>query len=125
MKRRSGRHFLQIPGPTNVPDRVQDHRAGDRVAILRHGCVGGGARQHVAPKFSGTASGIMNTCSAIAGFVSPIVFGWLIDLTGNWHLPFAGSIGLLLGAILSFWMHPERPLDAKAPGPTPATLAHA
>ena len=22
MQQRSGRHFLQIPGPTNVPDRV-------------------------------------------------------------------------------------------------------
>lgn len=79
----------------------------------------------VAPKFSGTASGIMNTGSAIAGFVSPLVFGWLIDLTGDWHLPFAGSIGLLLlGAVLSFWMHPERPLDAKLV-PAPAKLAQA
>jgi MFS family permease len=69
----------------------------------------------VAPKFSGTASGIMNTGSAVAGFVSPLVFGWLIDLTGDWHLPFAGSIGLLLlGAVLSFWMHPDRPLDVGA-----------
>src|SRR5205085_11583210 len=50
----------------------------------------------VAPKFSGTASGIMNTGSAIAGFASPVIFGLLIDLTGDWHLPFAGSIGLLL-----------------------------
>jgi MFS family permease len=65
----------------------------------------------VAPKYSGTASGIMNTGSAIAAFVSPIVFGWLVDLTGDWHLPFAGSIGLLLlGAVLAFWMHPDRQL---------------
>jgi MFS family permease len=63
----------------------------------------------VAPKFSGTASGIMNTGSAIAGFASPVIFGWLVDVTGNWHWPFAGSIGLLLlGAVLAFWMHPER-----------------
>jgi hypothetical protein len=27
----------------------------------------------------------------------------LVDVTGNWHLPFAGSIGLLLlGAVLAF-----------------------
>jgi len=63
----------------------------------------------VAPKFSGTAAGIMNTGSAIAGFASPVIFGWLVDLTGDWHLPFAGSIGLLLlGAVLAFVMHPER-----------------
>jgi MFS family permease len=61
----------------------------------------------IAPKFSGTAAGIMNTGSAIAGFASPVVFGWLVDLTGDWHLPFAGSIGLLLlGAVLAFFMHP-------------------
>jgi len=70
----------------------------------------------IAPAFSGTASGIMNTGSAVAGFVSPIVFGWLVDLTGDWHVPFAGSIGLLLlGAVLAFRMHPERPLDAAEP----------
>lgn len=65
----------------------------------------------VAPRFSGTASGIMNTGSAVAGFASPIIFGWLVDVTGNWHVPFAGSIALLLlGAILAFRMHPERRL---------------
>lgn len=65
----------------------------------------------VAPKYSGTASGIMNTGSAIAAFVSPTIFGWLVDVTGDWHLPFAGSIGLLLvGAVLAFWMHPEKQL---------------
>lgn len=65
----------------------------------------------VAPKFAGTASGIMNTGSAVAAFASPSIFGWLVDRTGDWHLPFAGSIGLLLlGAILAFWMHPDRPM---------------
>ena len=73
---RSGRHFLQIPGPTNVPDRVlraidaptidhrgpdfallgrraerpargvQDVRAGRRLPGVRHRRVGGGAGQH-------------------------------------------------------------------------------
>ena len=33
----------------------------------------------IAPKFSGTAAGIMNTGSAVAGFASPVVFGWLVD----------------------------------------------
>jgi MFS family permease len=67
----------------------------------------------VAPKFSGTASGIMNTGSAIAGFASPVVFGWLVDVTGDWHWPFAGSIGLLLlGAVAAFWMHPDKQLSA-------------
>src|ERR671912_1997377 len=41
MTRRAGRHFLQIPGPTNVPDRVLraidfptiDHRGPDFAAL--------------------------------------------------------------------------------------------
>jgi MFS family permease len=62
----------------------------------------------IAPKYSGTASGFMNTGSAIAAVLSPLTFGYLIDVTGNWNLPFIGSMGLLLvGALLSFSMHPE------------------
>jgi MFS family permease len=63
----------------------------------------------IAPQFAGTASGLMNFGSAVAAIVSPLTFGWIVDVTGNWILPFAGSIGLLLvGAALSFTMHPER-----------------
>ena len=36
-------------------------------------------------------------------------FGFIIDRTGNWQLPFAGSLGfLLIGALLAPTMHPER-----------------
>jgi MFS family permease len=70
----------------------------------------------VAPKFSGTASGIMNTGAAVAGFASPMIFGWVVDVTGDWHVPFAGSIALLLlGAILAFWMHPDKQLTEALP----------
>jgi MFS family permease len=63
----------------------------------------------IAPKYAGTASGLMNTGSAIAAIASPIVFGLVVDLTGSWTLPFIGSVGLcLLGAGLAFTMHPER-----------------
>jgi MFS family permease len=69
----------------------------------------------IAPKYSGTASGMMNTGSALAAIVSPTVFGFIADLTGNWRLPFAGSLGLLLlGAILASTMHPERSFEEKA-----------
>ena len=48
MARNAGRHFLQIPGPTNVPDRVlraidfptMDHRGPD-FATLGKGCLAG------------------------------------------------------------------------------------
>lgn len=70
----------------------------------------------IAPQYAGTASGLMNFGSALAAIVSPLTFGLIVDLTGNWILPFAGSVGLLvLGAALSFTMHPERPLDAEPP----------
>jgi len=62
----------------------------------------------IAPKYSGTASGIMNTGSALAAIVSPVVGGWIIDITGNWDWPFIGSMALMLvGAILAFTMRPE------------------
>ena len=65
----------------------------------------------IAPHYSGTASGIMNSGSALASILSPWVFGLVIDATGSWTLPFAGSIALLgFGALLSFTMHPDRPL---------------
>jgi len=66
----------------------------------------------IAPKYSGTASGLMNTGSAFAAIISPLVAGYVIDATGNWYLPFIMSIGLLLlGCFCAFLMHPERPFE--------------
>jgi sugar phosphate permease len=66
----------------------------------------------IAGKYSGTAAGLMNTGSALAAVLSPLAFGYVADVTGDWHLPFIGSVGLLLlGAVLSFTMHPERPFE--------------
>lgn len=53
--------------------------------------------------------------------LSPLGFGFVIDRTGNWELPFLGSIGLLLfGAILAFWMKPEEGLAGAGLGDTAA-----
>ena len=58
---------------------------------------------------SGTASGIMNIGSAAAAIISPVVAGYLIDVSGNWQLPFVGSMMFMgLGLALSLRMHPER-----------------
>jgi MFS family permease len=66
----------------------------------------------IAPKYSGTAAGLMNTGSALAAIVSPLVAGYVIDLTGNWYLPFLMSMGLLLvGGACAFLMHPETPFE--------------
>ncbi|MGH7091718.1 MAG: serine--glyoxylate aminotransferase, partial [Stellaceae bacterium] len=48
MTARSGRHFLQVPGPTNVPDRVLraidrppvDHRGPEFAALLKSALAG-------------------------------------------------------------------------------------
>jgi len=65
----------------------------------------------IAPKFSGTASAVMNMGAALAAILSPLVFGYLVDKTGSWTLPFYGSMVLMLfGTGLAFTMHPERPL---------------
>jgi MFS family permease len=62
----------------------------------------------IAPEFSGTASGIMNTGSAFAAIVSPVISGFLIDQFHSWELPFAGSIVLMAaGALLATRMRPE------------------
>jgi ACS family glucarate transporter-like MFS transporter len=62
----------------------------------------------IAPRYSGSASGIMNTGSALAAILSPVVFGFIIDHTHNWSLPFLGSMGLFFaGSVVAFWMKPE------------------
>lgn len=67
----------------------------------------------IAPKFASSASGMMNFGFGLAGIISPLVFGYLIDHTGSWTLPFSGSaILLLIGAILAFCMHPNRPFES-------------
>ena len=62
----------------------------------------------IAPEHAGTASGMMNTGSALAAILSPVVGGFLIDRFGNWDLPFFGSMVLMgLGVILALRMQPE------------------
>jgi MFS family permease len=69
----------------------------------------------IAPRYAGSASGMMNFGFGVAGIISPFVFGYLIDLTGSWTWPFAGSVVLLLlGAGLAFRMHPDRPFAPAA-----------
>jgi MFS family permease len=74
----------------------------------------------IAPKFSGFASGFMNSGSALAAIISPVLAGMIIDRTGNWELPFVGSMALLLfGAILALWMKiEEMPSEPRASATT-------
>jgi len=78
----------------------------------------------MAPRFSGFASGFMNSGSALAAIISPMVGGYIVDKTGNWEMTFVAGIGLLLvGAILAFWIKPEEELPVTEPLPRKAPQA--
>jgi len=63
----------------------------------------------VAPMWSGTASGMMNTGFGVAGIISPIVVGALVDWTGGFAWPFGLSIGILVAAtVLAGVMRPKQ-----------------
>ncbi|SKC86924.1 Sugar phosphate permease [Burkholderia sp. YR290] len=81
----------------------------------------------IAPEYSGTASGMMNTGSALAAIISPVLSGYLIDTFGSWELPFAGSMLLMaIGVVLAFRMQPESRFETGAePSAQPATRFNA
>ncbi|MEJ1961284.1 MAG: MFS transporter [Gammaproteobacteria bacterium] len=64
----------------------------------------------IAPQYAASASGMMNFGFGVAGIVSPVVFGLIVDRTGNWGFPFISSLLLLLlGAAVVFFLRPDRP----------------
>jgi sugar phosphate permease len=76
----------------------------------------------IAGTYAGTAGGIMNTGFGVAGMVSPVLFGVLIQRTGHYEVPFFISAGLLLvGVLCSLGIDPNRrvevqPVDSRARG---------
>jgi len=78
----------------------------------------------IAPEYSGTASGMMNTGSALAAIISPVVSGYLIDRYGNWDLPFVGSmVCMAVGVVLSLRMRPDNRFETERVNPVPQTGA--
>jgi alanine-glyoxylate transaminase/serine-glyoxylate transaminase/serine-pyruvate transaminase len=71
MSNRSGRHFLQIPGPTNVPDRIL--RAMDRPTI-----------DHRGPDFAKMAGEIFEGLKPLFGTKGPVVI-YPSSGTGAWE----------------------------------------
>jgi MFS family permease len=66
----------------------------------------------IAPRYAGSASGMMNFGFGLAGLVSPSSFGYLVDRTGSWVFPFVCSIALLLiGAVLASRLRPDIAFD--------------
>ena len=42
----------------------------------------------IAPRYAGFANGMMNFGFGVAGLVSPSSFGYLVNRTGSWAIPF-------------------------------------
>jgi ACS family D-galactonate transporter-like MFS transporter len=77
----------------------------------------------IAGQFAGTAGGMMNTGFGVAGMISPVVFGVLIERTGRYELPlFISAALLLVGALCSLRIDPTLTVqtvpsaDSKVPG---------
>ena len=70
----------------------------------------------IAPNYAGTASGMMNFGFGVAGLISPSSFGYLVDRTGSWVVPFIGSVVLLLvGAVFKARLRPDLPFEEAQP----------
>lgn len=72
----------------------------------------------ISKEYSGLGSSFIIAGVATAGIFSPVVFGWLVDLTKNWNVPFATSVGILLiGAVLVTLWRVENAAPPQVPEP--------
>jgi alanine-glyoxylate transaminase/serine-glyoxylate transaminase/serine-pyruvate transaminase len=78
MKHASGRHFLQIPGPTNVPDRVL--RAIDRATI-----------DHRGPDFQQLGQEVLSGLKAVFKTKSPVII-FPASGTGAWEAALVNTL---------------------------------
>ena len=70
----------------------------------------------IAGQHAGTAAGMMNAGFGVAGMISPLVFGLLIQRTGRYELPLFMSAGLLLaGALCSLGIDPTATIQGARP----------
>ena len=74
----AGRHFLQIPGPTNVPDRVL--RASDHPTI-----------DHRGPEFARLGRSILDRIGAVFQTREPVVI-YAGSGTGAWEAALANTL---------------------------------
>lgn len=60
---------------------------------------------------AGTLSGAMNTAGNIGGFCCGILFGQLVESSGNYNLPlYMIALMLIISAVLFAFINPEKPL---------------
>jgi len=75
---KSGRHFLQIPGPSNVPDRIL--RAIDRPTI-----------DHRGPEFGRLGRAVLAGCQTVFGTSGPVVI-FPASGTGAWEAAIVNTL---------------------------------
>jgi alanine-glyoxylate transaminase / serine-glyoxylate transaminase / serine-pyruvate transaminase len=78
MSPRAGRHFLQIPGPSNVPDRIL--RAIDRPVI-----------DHRGPEFAKLAAAVLQGLKSVFKTLSPVVI-YPASGTGAWEAALVNTL---------------------------------
>ncbi len=78
MTHRSGRHFLQIPGPTNVPDRVLRAMAAPTI-------------DHRGPAFRELTGEVLERIGPIVGTTQPVVL-YPASGTGAWEAALANTL---------------------------------
>jgi alanine-glyoxylate transaminase / serine-glyoxylate transaminase / serine-pyruvate transaminase len=117
-----GRHFLQIPGPTNVPDRVLRAMAAPTI-------------DHRGPEFAGLAKAVLAALGPVFGTTGPVVIypssgtgAWeaalvntlspgdrvLMSETGHFSAlwsELAGRLGLRVEVIPGDWRHGADPAE--------------
>ena len=74
----SGRHFLQIPGPTNVPDRIL--RAMDRAVI-----------DHRSPEFAKLGHQVLEGLKSVFRTTSPVLI-FPASGTGAWEAAIVNTL---------------------------------
>ena len=104
MTYRSGRHFLQIPGPTNVPDRIL--RAMDRATI-----------DHRGPAFAEMTKEVLSGLKEIFQTKQPVVI-YPASGTGAWEAALVNTLSpgdrVLMfetGQFATLWMRVAERLD--------------
>ena len=75
---RSGRHFLQVPGPSNVPDRVLQAMAAPTI-------------DHRGPQFRELAREVLDGLAGIVGTTQPVVV-YPASGTGAWEAALANTL---------------------------------
>jgi len=78
MNHRSGRHFLQVPGPTNVPDRVLRAMAAPTI-------------DHRGPEFARLAREVLSGVASLAGTARPVAL-YPSSGTGAWEAALVNTL---------------------------------